>query len=138
MLRTVLARFSEAHAREYGTARVKPTTHWAFDLVEQLLIDPVLFDCFIIERLHLRVRNHAENVKNLRPYEASVLSGVVSEHSRLSQAALPGCGLLGVTVSAPFDPGVILSDHMEVGGKTISVGDVVAHGHDRKAFLDAP
>ena len=129
-LRTALERYLAVHKREYADSRVKPKTHWAFDVIEQLLVDTVLFDCFIIERLHLRVRNHAENVKNLRTYEASVLSGVVNEHSRLSQAALPGCGLLGKTVSAPFDPDVLLSDHMEVGGKTISVGDVVAHGHD--------
>ena len=98
--------------------------------MDQLLIDPVLFDCFIIERLHLRVRNTAENVKNLSKYEESVLSGVVNEHSRLAEGALPGCGLLGKTAPAPFDPDVVVSDSMAIGGKRIAVGDVVAHGRE--------
>ena len=103
-----------------------PKTHWAFDIIEQMLMDNVLFDAFIIERLHLRVRNHAENVKNQTTYETSVLSGVVSEHSRAAQAALPGCGLMGKTVSPA--PGLAISDNMDIGGMKITFGDVVVHG----------
>ena len=64
-LREALPLYLTLHKREFGDSRVKPKSHWAFDVIEQLSLDEVLFDCFIIERLHLRVRNHAENVKNL-------------------------------------------------------------------------
>jgi len=126
MLRTALELYLAAHKREYGDSRIKPKTRWAFDIIEQMLMDNVLFDAFIIERLHLRARNHAENVKNHRTLEVSVLSGVVSEHSRAAQTALPGCGLIGKTVSP--EPGLAISDNMDIGGMKISVGDVVVHG----------
>ena len=128
-LRTALEQYLAVHVRLHGESRVKPKSHWAFDIVEQLLQDKMLFDCFAIERLHLRIRHHSENVTNLRTFERSVLSGVVNEHARKAQSALPGCGLVGQTFHPPSNPDMAISDRMDVGGMRISVDDFVAHGH---------
>ena len=85
-------------------------------------------DAFVIERLHLRVKAIADNVKVLTGYASSVLSGVVNYHSHLAQHCLPGCGLVGRTAAPPSLPGVLLSDCMEVAGLRFAVGDFAARG----------
>ena len=85
--------------------------------------DSWVFDAFVIERLHLRVRSIAENVKRLDEFETSVLSGVVNSHSRRAQESSASCGLIGRSATLPGEPNVFLSEHMELSGKIISVGD---------------
>ena len=130
MLRNCLRKYMVAHVAEYGHDHIKPKTHWAFDICDQLAQDAWLFDAFVIERLHLRVKSIAENVKNLRQFEASVLSGVLNSHVRRAAESLPGCGLLGRTISPPGEPEILLSDSVELGGKVFAVGDCVLHGKE--------
>ena len=130
MLRNCLKKYMAAHVAEYGHDHIKPKTHWAFDICDQLAQDPWLFDAFVIERLHLRVKSIAENVKVLRQFEVSVLSGVLNAHARRAAGSLPGCGLLGRTISPPGEPEVLLSDHLELNGKVFAVGDCVLHGRE--------
>ena len=127
-LRTCLHEWLTTHKELHGDAHVKPKTHWAFDIADQFVSDPWIVDSFVIERLHLRVRAIAENVKMLTGYAGSVLSGIVNHHSHHAQECLPGCGLLGRAAALPSIPGVLLSDRMEIQGLTFSVGDFVAHG----------
>ena len=63
-------------------------------------------------------------------YSSSVLSGIVNYHSHIAESCLPGCGLTGKTFSPHRHADVLLSDHMDVGGKTFSVGDFVGRGDE--------
>ena len=130
LVRTCLQKHMVVHKQEYGEDRVKPKHHWALDIADLLMRDRWMFDAFVIERLHLRVRATAENVKNLATYSSSVLSGMVNYHSHIAQRSLPGCGLVGKTISPDNRSSVLLSDHMDVGGKTFSVGDFACRGEE--------
>ncbi len=55
-LRTILADLVVAQMALHGAKSVKPKTHWAFDVADRLANDEWLFDAFVIERLHLRVK----------------------------------------------------------------------------------
>ena len=127
-LRSALKEFMSRHINEHGTASVRPKHHWAFDIADQMEKDDFLFDAFVIERLHLRVRNVADNVKALRTFERSVLSGVVNDQSRRGQGRLCGGGLLGRTAPFPNLPSAVVSDKVELGGLRVAVGDVIFRG----------
>lgn len=140
--------------RIHGTQNVKPKTHWTFDIADQLEEDaatparrpadvPVaggapapdakeedefIFDAFIIERLHLRVKNVACNVKKKETYERSVLSGVLNAHVHsLQDVTLQSC-LLSRTRPLPGFPGAVVSDRLDVLGLKVSVDDLVIRG----------
>ena len=57
-----------------------------------------------------------------------MLSGVLNSHSKRAQEANAGCRLIARSAPLPQDPIVRLSDHMELNGKRISVGDFVLRG----------
>ena len=130
LLKCCLRDYLAAHIREYGEEHVKPKAHWGFDVSDQLMQDTWVFDAFVIERLHLRVKCIAENVHNLTSFEASVLSGLLNSHSTRARDLAPGCGLLGRTAPLPGEPDILLSDHLEVGDRTFSVGDFVIRAGD--------
>ena len=123
--------YFDYHLEAYGSSRIKPKHHWAFDVADQLATDAVVFDAFVIERLHLRVRPVADNVKRLRGWERSVLSGVLNSHVRSAcedSCKVLGAGLLGRTAEHHLFPGSTIADKMELGGFRVSVGDVVCKG----------
>ena len=117
-------------SQEHGVNLVKPKTHWAFDIADQIIGDKWVFDAFAIERLHLRIKSLADNVKNLTDYESIVLRGLVNFHVSLAKDCLPGCGVHGQSVTLADMPGVLLADHIDLGGKTFSVGDFVTCGEE--------
>ena len=73
-LREALKDFMDTHVAAYGRDRIKPKHHWMYDVADQMECLPAVFDAFIIERLHLRVKAVADNVDNLRSFE------VLSKH----------------------------------------------------------
>ena len=113
------------HTSCYNVEEVRPKHHWAFDVAQQRKLDEAIFDAFVIERLHLRVRNIADNVKATFSFERSVLSGVVNEHARRGLGELSGGGLLGKTAPFPGAQGALVSDKAELCGLRVAVGDVV-------------
>ena len=81
-----LTKWLDLHTAAYGEDRVKPKFHWMFDVAEHMSRDDILMDQFIVERLHLLVKHHAERCDNpTKRYERAVLSGVL--HSRLTNVA---------------------------------------------------
>ena len=127
-LREMLTAHSQLHQRLHGTRHIVPKNHWAFDVCEQLEQDDFLFDAFIIERLHLRVRAVAENCKNIQDYEVSVLSGITNDHARRASEAVYAQGAMGRSHPFPGLPGAFVSDSLELAGARMSVGDFVARG----------
>ena len=81
-----------------------------------------LFDSFIIDRLHLRVRAVGDNCKEIGMYSVSVLSGIINAQIR---ASVVTGGLLGRSAPLPGIEGALLSDRLDVCGLQVSVDDLV-------------
>lgn len=111
------------HLAAFGDRLVRPKHHWAFDVAQQVGDSDYVFDAFIVERLHLRVKGIADLVANTTAFERSVLSGVANEHIRRGQACQAGGGLLGAFAQHPQVPGVLVADRLELGGVRAAVGD---------------
>ena len=73
-LREALRTFMTAHVQAYGRDHIKPKHHWLFDVADQMERHSAVFDAFIIERLHLRVKAVANLIDNLRSFEAGCSS----------------------------------------------------------------
>ena len=118
--------FLTKHKKAYGDAFIKPKHHWLWDLVEQFLRDPFVLDALIVERLHLTIRRAAENVHNLRTFEASVLSRALKEQMQKLQEVTASCTLSQTTaVNLAGFADVVLGDNMQIIGMHVSVGDVI-------------
>ena len=129
-LRECLQEWLVTHKAAFGSHGVRPKSHWAFDVAEQLAIDSVVVDTFVIERLHLRVRAAAEHIKKLESYETSVLSRVVNEQFRALQEGFGGHRVLGRHAPFPGIPAAKVADTLEFDGVHVSVGDIVRRGQD--------
>jgi hypothetical protein len=128
------------HVALYGQRHVRPKHHWLLDCPQQFLRDSCVLDMFVIERGHLQVKSLAEDVRNTRVYERSVLSGVLCE---TLQKESHGCGdgLVGRT-AVLLGMSVTVADQANVNCQQFGVGDVVlrndaAAGLLRACALDA-
>ena len=128
-LRTALEAHMAQHIRAYGLDKIRPKSHWSFDIADFLERDEFLFDCFIIERLHLRVKAVAENIKNLHTSERSVMSGIVNDQVRRLRVDSLSSGLLGRTAKLLGFPDVLLADHLDLQGFCVAVDDYVFYGN---------
>ena len=124
-----LTKWLDLHTAAYGEDRVKPKFHWMFDVAEHMSRDDILMDQFIVERLHLLVKHHAERCDNpTKRYERAVLSGVL--HSQLTNVARlrRDCSMIDkTTMTLSGFPDARFGDNMEIYGMQISVSDFVFH-----------
>jgi len=88
-----------------------------------------LIDSFVIERLHLRVRQVADNCKRLSDYESSVLHRVLEIHVEKAKAASAG-GLIRKIAPFPGLQGARVANHLEIRGVHVAQGDIVSRGPD--------
>jgi len=116
------------HKALHGNTRVKPKTHWAFDVCETMLMDDFFMDAFIIERLHLRVKGVAQHVKDLRTYERSTLAGVTNRHAASLPDSTHVSRLVGRAVPFPGLPRASVADSAERGGLRVKIDDYVFRG----------
>ncbi len=125
LLSEAVADHMAAHLAAHGASSIKPKHHWMFDIAGQLSRQPVVIDCFVVERLHLRVKPLAEQVQNTRRFEKSVMSSVLTAHGNsLREAHFCNGGLLGPTSPLPGTTASV-ADALEVSGLRLAVGDVV-------------
>jgi hypothetical protein len=115
------------HVEVHGTSHIKPKHHWAFDVAAMMMDDSFLPDALIIERIHLRIRAIADNVKNTEAYERVVLSGVINGQVRKLQQTPVGNGLRGPTVECPKFVNAKMGDCMDIDGLIVNVDDYVFH-----------
>ena len=125
MLMAALVKHGELHRAVHGTSKIKPKNHWAFDVAEQMASDKTIFDAFVVERLHLRVKKVVEHLTTSSSFERSALSGLVNDHARRAGEAAQGCGLLGRLAPFPGLPTATVADSLECGGFRCAVGDLV-------------
>ena len=116
----------ELHVKTYGTEYVKPKLHLNHCLGKQYKKRKRVPDEFSSERLHLRVKEHAELMKNLSCFSPMVLSRVLTRQiGWLNDGTLMG-GLRGKLHERCIDgEHVTVSDYLECGGLKVSIGDVV-------------
>jgi len=129
LLRRGLSDWMSLHIEVYGSDDVHPKFHWMFDVCNQMEIDAHVYDQFIIERLHLAVKPHAERCLNTRRFERSVLSGVINSQLDSLGRMRQDCTILDnqvVKIEGFHD--AELADKMDVLGMTITVGDIVLFG----------
>ncbi len=113
------------HAIAYGEGRVKPKTHWVFDVADAFEKDPHVLDMFVGERLHLRIRDAALPTITRR-YERTVLASVLlTQHRKLCSMGGGGNGLVGKTCVYPGFDDATLAYQMEIGGCLYTTGDVL-------------
>ena len=124
-LRQTHESYMRKHIEVYGTGHITPKFHWVFDLVDQLLQDPMVFDQLIVERLHLRVKDVAVNVDNLRRWERSVLSFSLRKQLAELEDFSCDCQLIGREVHDAQYPDAIFAAEMRIHSMTIAQGDVV-------------
>ena len=132
-----LARCLQEHMRRhksvYGVDHIIPKHHWLFDCHARIIkdIDWQIFDCFVLERIHLTTKGVAEAQQNTSRYERGVLAGVLNVQCRLLQG-LASASLLDVHVAPlPGYTDALVADNMQVRGTHFSVGDLVRCGGDR-------
>ena len=123
-LRRALTEYVEAHKRAHQSGHIRPKLHWMFDVADQLEGDDRVWDAFIIERLHLRVKVVADRVDNTSSWEESVLSGHTAMHRASLRGSL-GFGLVGNSIELSDMPGVDIADELNYGGLHISRLDFV-------------
>ena len=114
-----------------GNTRVKPKHHWCFDIAECMLQgDPMLLDAFGTERLHLRVKNIAENCCNLQAYEDYVMACVTNVH--MNSLEFPGGAspvhLVGPQSVMPGAQHIRLASGCQCHGEQFHVGEFCFRG----------
>ena len=127
-LREALSAHLEHKKRTQGNGRVVPKTHWAFDISDFMCVDDILYDCFVVERLHLRAKKVAQHVLNLKHYERSVLSGVINGHVALLRETSAIAQLVGRSAPFPGFGNCRVADRAELSGFRLRVDDFVFRG----------
>ena len=108
-MRQAVGRFMLMHKRAHGEEHITPKFHWLFDIADQLEASPAdyVVDMFIIERLHLRIKSEANNVKNTSRFERSVLAATFNSQANRLRCREDIDGLRGKSASWP-GTGVII------------------------------
>ena len=119
------------HIEAYGTNHIKPKFHWIYDLMDHMRKDPQLFDQLIVGRLHLRVKDIAVKVDNLRRWERSILATHLVHHIQDANLLEAECRLLvPQSVTRADVPNAEFARGICVRGMKISLDDVVAWERD--------
>ena len=128
LLLATLQQHLESHVQSSGNRRVRPKSHWSFDVAQCMIQDGFLFDCFTTERLHLRAKRVADNCKNLGDFEGAVMAGVTNVHMRTAAASVSPAGLIGATAAFPGAPHIVVADKCQYYGVYLSLHDFVFRG----------
>ena len=129
-LKRQLTKWLNLHIAAYGSRWVKPKFHWMFDIAEQMALDEMVLDQFIIEGLHLAIKSHAERCDNPNSrYERAVLAGVLHEQLGNLRRLRRDCSLLDDTpMMLEGFPDARFGDNLDIHGMKMSVSDFVFHG----------
>ena len=113
------------HKQCYGDSHITPKYHWLLDCCGQVAKDPFVIDCFVVERLHLRVKHVADPIKNTVNFERSVLAGLMNTQIEALRRKCFCDGLRGPSSQYPGVVGALVADKMDCKSQRITVGDLV-------------
>ena len=126
MLDETVPAYINKHKEAYGDDNVRPKFHWLFDIIEQMRVQTMLHDQFIIERLHLWIKRPAEKIDNTRRWERSVLAEALNHQTQDLQLMKGPCHVLDNSVMQAAEyPDAVFCKNIRVMGKQLSVGDVI-------------
>ena len=114
--------------RVHGDASFKPKHHRMQHIADQIRRFKFVIDAFIIERLHLVVKDVLAKVHNPIIFERSLLRGAYNKQLLALQSRSDFNGLAGPTAPLQGYPGSLAAKNMNFCGMAISVGDVVFRG----------
>ncbi len=112
------------HIATYGDEAIRPKHHRMMHIPSQIRLFCFVIDAFIIERLHLVVKDVLSNLHNPAKFEASLLAGVCMKQMDVLRGNILH-GLVGSAVPLRGFPCTMVAKQMRFCGMTISVGDVV-------------
>jgi hypothetical protein len=123
--------FLRLTAAAYGTDHLIPKTFLNHELPKQFHRMGGVFDAFICERVHLRIKKVADRVQNTIDFEMSVLTRVTRAqiYAINHESGLKACCLLGKISRSPLFPGLSIG-HTLRWGVTISREDLVFCGYE--------
>lgn len=125
-LEVTLIQYMRKHKEAYGIAKIRPKFHWLFDIVQQLREDDMVHDCFIIERLHLRIKLPGEKVDTMRRYERSVLAEALNHQVQDLRLLKGPCHVIDNAVAHLDEfPNAIFCKKIRVMGMSLAAADVV-------------
>ena len=116
--------YMNLHKLAYGDENIVPKHHWMFDIGEQMRKMDFIFDAFIIERLHLRVKRILDNIKDLSHLESSTLAGICNAQFQEADK-ICGDGLRGRVC---LHDGCRVADACSVGSLSFAAEDAVFRG----------
>ena len=123
-LRAAIGVSIRLHIEAYGTGSIRPKHHRMLHIPEQIQRRKWVVDAFIIERIHLVVKESFAYVNNPTDFEASLLRGsTLRQIERLKEKTF--FGLIGVKVPLRGFPGSVVAKQLHFEGMSVSVGDVV-------------
>jgi hypothetical protein len=125
MLSAALFNHLRMHIAAYGDVYIKPKHNLNTCLPTQFFKKGV-FDAFISERLHLRVKEVAERVKNLTTFSSSVLGRVMQRQIFALRDTDMRSGLRGKNAPTS-EEGVHVSRKLECASLKVAVEDVVCN-----------
>jgi len=133
-LRRAVSKFMRDHKAAYNLDYLKVKPHWCFDIADQMEEDEddgwdILLDGWVVERLHRRIKSHANVIDNLSRFEGSVLSAMLNTQMESLKATTLEGGLRGDIQPCPGFVDAQMGPHVvDEFGKRVSVADVVING----------
>ena len=125
--------FMTKHVSCYGNRYLRPKHCWLWGIAERWRRSTVnrVWDCFIIERLHLRVKQIGAKLKSLVRIERTLLSGLLNEQlCALETLEGHSCMLDQTPMRVDSLPGTCFGTCMQVHCMMLSVDDVVFRNDD--------
>ena len=133
-LRESLTRLFTAHKAAYGSENLLPKHHWMFDVAEQLEQQSMVYDNFIIERLHLRCKAYANLSDHMVGWEASILRRLCDNQSQPDSSLKVGLQGKVIRDVPGVLPGTLVAGCLENGlGAQIAIGDIVFYDSTAQA-----
>jgi hypothetical protein len=126
-LKDKIADYMQKHVFCYGDRYCKPKHAWLWALIEHWLRDPDVYDCFIVERTHLILKETCVRVDNTSVFEKTILAGSFLQMKEIYQNAAGHCYLVGKTETRYDLPDTIFARVMVNWGTTFTVGDMVMY-----------
>ena len=121
-----MSKYMRAFRRAYPNEHVKPKHHFIFHVVEQIIRDCLLLDCFTGERKHQLVKQACKATDNTEIFEKSALARTLNAQLRSYARPVFQNGLQGKVLVATAD--INCAREVRWHGEHIAVDDVVLVG----------
>ena len=124
-LRRQVERWFDLHQQAYQDQLIKPKSHWAMDICDQLRRDNMVLDAFTLERLHLRAKRVADNCDLSDGFEEAVLVGILAQQMESIRGGSLEGGLLGKQRKLDDLPDTMAAAGLQWNGIEAWAGDLV-------------